>query len=79
MNIFLPCLQAACHRDRAISKQAVACIHDSVNALLNEQSELPYFHFNEALFKPFEKLLCLELCDSDVQDQVYILFDQALL
>lgn len=39
-------------------------------ALLNEQMELPHFHFNEALFKPFENLLCLELCDSDVQDQV---------
>jgi hypothetical protein len=22
------------------------------------------------LFKPFENLLCLELCDADVQDQV---------
>ncbi|XP_026279245.2 brefeldin A-inhibited guanine nucleotide-exchange protein 3 [Frankliniella occidentalis] len=63
-------MEAACHRDRTISKQAVACIHDSVNALLNDQSELPYFHFNEALFKPFENLLCLELCDSDVQDQI---------
>lgn len=39
--------------------------------LLNEQIELPHFHFNEALLKPFENLLCLELCDSDVQ--VYFL------
>lgn len=60
-------MQAACHKDRAISKKAVACIHDAVTALLNEQAELPHFHFNEALFKPFENLLCLELCDSDVQ------------
>ena len=38
--------------------------------MLASQSELPYFHFNEALFKPFENLLCLELCDNDIQDQV---------
>lgn len=63
-------LQAACHKERAISKKAVACIHDTVTAVLNEQAELPHFHFNEALFKPFENLLCLELCDVDVQDQV---------
>lgn len=63
-------MQAACHKDRTISKKAVACIHDAVTALLNEQAELPHFHFNEALLKPFENLLCLELCDNDVQDQI---------
>ncbi|CAH0563479.1 unnamed protein product [Brassicogethes aeneus] len=63
-------MQAACHKDRTISKKAVTCIHDSVTALLNEQAELPHFHFNEALIKPFENLLCLELCDPDVQDQI---------
>lgn len=63
-------MEAACHKDRSISKKAVECIHDSMAVLLNEQMELPHFHFNEALFKPFENLLCLELCDSDVQDQV---------
>ncbi|EFA08546.2 Brefeldin A-inhibited guanine nucleotide-exchange protein 3-like Protein [Tribolium castaneum] len=63
-------MQAACHKDRTISKKAVQCIHDAVTALLNEQAELPHFHFNEALIKPFENLLCLELCDLDVQDQI---------
>ncbi|XP_050298797.1 brefeldin A-inhibited guanine nucleotide-exchange protein 3 isoform X2 [Anthonomus grandis grandis] len=63
-------MQAACHKDRVVSKKAVTCIHDSVTALLNEQAELPHFHFNEALIKPFENLLCLELCDLDVQDQI---------
>ncbi|XP_074030577.1 brefeldin A-inhibited guanine nucleotide-exchange protein 3 [Leptinotarsa decemlineata] len=63
-------MQAACHKDRTISKKAVTCIHDAVTALLNEQAELPHFHFNEALIKPFENLLCLELCDTDVQDQI---------
>ncbi|KAF7995651.1 hypothetical protein HCN44_006758 [Aphidius gifuensis] len=63
-------MEAACHKDREISKKAIQCIHDSMTALLNEQIELAHFHFNEALFKPFENLLCLELCDSDVQDQI---------
>ncbi|XP_054267676.1 brefeldin A-inhibited guanine nucleotide-exchange protein 3-like [Macrosteles quadrilineatus] len=63
-------MEAACHKERVISKIAVSSIHDTVTALLNEQNELPYFHFNEALFKPFENLLCLELCDADVQDQI---------
>ncbi|KAJ8686702.1 hypothetical protein QAD02_022496 [Eretmocerus hayati] len=63
-------MEAACHKDRGISKKAVECIHNSMAALLNDQLELPHFHFNEALFKPFENLLCLELCDSDVQDQI---------
>lgn len=62
--------QAACHKDPVISKMAVTCIHDIMTTLLNENSELEHFHFNEALFKPFENLLCLELCETDVQDQV---------
>lgn len=71
-------MEAACHKDRSISKKAVQCIHDAMAALLNEQVELPHFHFNEALFKPFENLLCLELCDSDVQDQVSRIFDRSM-
>ena len=55
-----------------MSKKAVACIHDSVTSVVASYSELPQFHFNEALCKPFENLLCLELCDGDVQDQVTI-------
>lgn len=63
-------MHAACHKDPGISKLAVTSIHDVMVTLLNENSELPHFHFNEALFKPFENLLCLELCDSDIQDLV---------
>lgn len=62
--------QAACHRDRTISKRAIEYIHDVITALLVEQSELPHFHFNEALLKPFENLLSMETCDIDVQDQI---------
>ncbi|XP_037082194.1 brefeldin A-inhibited guanine nucleotide-exchange protein 3-like [Pollicipes pollicipes] len=62
-------MEAACHKELAVSKKAVCCIHDTVNAMLSSHSELPHFHVNEALFKPLETLLCLELCDADVQDQ----------
>ncbi|GIX96960.1 brefeldin A-inhibited guanine nucleotide-exchange protein 3 [Caerostris darwini] len=63
-------VEAACHKDSLISKKGVSTIHDIVSALLSSNSELPHFHFNEALFKPFENLLCLELCDVDVQEQI---------
>ena len=63
-------LQAACHKDLGVSKKAVSFIHDTVNAILSTQLELSHYHINEALFKPLETLLCLELCDADVQDQV---------
>jgi brefeldin A-inhibited guanine nucleotide-exchange protein 3 len=41
-----------------------------VAAFLQHTNELAFFHLNEALFKPFENLVCLELCDADVQDQI---------
>ncbi|GAB0094105.1 brefeldin A-inhibited guanine nucleotide-exchange protein 3 [Sergentomyia squamirostris] len=63
-------MDAACHKDRTISKRAIEYIHDVITALLVEQSELPHFHFNEALLKPFENLLSMETCDIDVQDQI---------
>ncbi|XP_036221148.2 brefeldin A-inhibited guanine nucleotide-exchange protein 3 [Bactrocera oleae] len=63
-------MDASCHRDRAISKRAIEYIHDIITALLVEQSELPHFHFNEALLKPFENLLSMDTCDVDVQDQI---------
>ncbi|XP_073977523.1 brefeldin A-inhibited guanine nucleotide-exchange protein 3 isoform X1 [Rhodnius prolixus] len=63
-------MHASCHKDPGISKLAVTCIHDVMTTLLNENTELEHFHFNEALFKPFENLLCLELCETDIQDQV---------
>ena len=62
--------QAACHKDREISKRAIEYIHDIITALLVEQSELPHFHFNEALLKPFENILNMQNCDCDVQDQI---------
>jgi brefeldin A-inhibited guanine nucleotide-exchange protein 3 len=42
-------------------------VHDIISSLLHHHTEMSHFHFNESLFKPFESLLLLELCDSDVQ------------
>ncbi|XP_064488715.1 brefeldin A-inhibited guanine nucleotide-exchange protein 3-like isoform X2 [Ornithodoros turicata] len=63
-------VEVACHKDPDIAKRAVGSIHDIVGALLSAHTELPHFHLNEALFKPFENILCLELCDVDVQEQI---------
>ena len=38
--------------------------------MLHHHTEMAYFHFYESLFKPYESLIQLELCDSDVQDQI---------
>lgn len=64
--------QAACHKDRSISKRAIEYIQDVITSLLVEQTELPHFHFNEALLKPFENLLSMETCDIDVQVSIKI-------
>ncbi|XP_071957051.1 brefeldin A-inhibited guanine nucleotide-exchange protein 3-like [Antedon mediterranea] len=70
-NIVAPhFVEVACHKDRHVSKKAIASIHDVLTELLTDKSELHHFNFNESLFKPFESLLRLELCDEDVQDQV---------
>lgn len=63
-------LQAACHKERHVSQKAVSFIHDVLTEVLTSWVELPHFHFNEALFRPFEHVMQLELCDEDVQDQV---------
>lgn len=53
-----------------MSQKAVSFIHDVLTEVLTSWAELPHFHFNEALFRPFEHIMQLELCDEDVQDQV---------
>ncbi|RXM32986.1 Brefeldin A-inhibited guanine nucleotide-exchange protein 3 [Acipenser ruthenus] len=63
-------VEAACHKERHVSQKAVSFIHDVLTEVLCTWSELPHFHFNEALFRPFEHIMQLELCDEDVQDQV---------
>uniref|UniRef100_A0A8C4LXK5 ARFGEF family member 3 n=1 Tax=Equus asinus asinus TaxID=83772 RepID=A0A8C4LXK5_EQUAS len=63
-------VEAACHKERHVSQKAVSFIHDILTEVLTDWNELPHFHFNEALFRPFERIMQLELCDEDVQDQV---------
>ncbi|KAG7217954.1 hypothetical protein INR49_020756 [Caranx melampygus] len=70
-NVVAPHLvEAACHTDRPVSQKAVSFIHDVLTEVLTSWAELPQFHFNEALFRPFEHIMQLEKCDEDVQDQV---------
>ncbi|CAJ0926836.1 unnamed protein product [Ranitomeya imitator] len=62
-------VEAACHKERRVSKKAVSFIHDIMTEVLMDWNEPQQFHFNEALFRPFERIMQLELCDEDVQDQ----------
>uniref|UniRef100_A0A8C4JTU0 ARFGEF family member 3 n=1 Tax=Dromaius novaehollandiae TaxID=8790 RepID=A0A8C4JTU0_DRONO len=63
-------VEAACHKERHVSRKAVSFIHDILTEVLTDWNEPSHFHFNEALFRPFERIMQLELCDEDVQDQV---------
>nr|XP_020634295.1 brefeldin A-inhibited guanine nucleotide-exchange protein 3 isoform X2 [Pogona vitticeps] len=70
-NLVAPHLvEAACHKERHVSRKAVSFIHDILTEILTDWNEPLHFHFNEALFRPFERIMQLELCDEDVQDQV---------
>lgn len=60
-----------------MSQKAVSFIHDILTEVLTDWSEPPHFHFNEALFRPFERIMQLELCDEDVQDQVSVTWAMA--
>lgn len=62
--------ETACHCDHSVAKKSISTLHDIINVILSLHNELPHFHFNEALFKPFENLLLLELCDTDVQELI---------
>uniref|UniRef100_S4RKN0 Mon2/Sec7/BIG1-like HDS domain-containing protein n=1 Tax=Petromyzon marinus TaxID=7757 RepID=S4RKN0_PETMA len=63
-------VEAACHKERHVSQKAVSFLHDILTEVLSSRSELPHFHMGEALFRPFQHIMQLELCDEDVQDQV---------
>jgi len=63
-------VETACHSDHSVAKKSISTLHDIINVILSLHNELPHFHFNEALFKPFENLLLLELCDTDVQELI---------
>ena len=60
-------MEASSHNDLTVSKLSIQAIHDIITSLLHTNSEMPYFHFNESLFKAYETLILLELCDADIQ------------
>lgn len=60
-----------------MAKTSVEILRSVISHVLQEQPEPHHFHFNEALFKPFEQLLCRENCDSDLQDQVFALSNES--
>lgn len=65
--------QAACSRDPPVAKTAVEILRSVISHVLQEQPEPRHFHFNEALFKPFEHLVCRpqdQGYDPDLQDRV---------
>ena len=53
-----------------MAKTAVEILRSVISHVLQEQPEPRHFHFNEALFKPLEHLLCRAECDPDLQDRV---------
>ncbi|CAG5120591.1 unnamed protein product, partial [Candidula unifasciata] len=63
-------VQATGNSDHVISKMAVSSIHEFIVSLVSQREEKPHFHVNEFVCKMFEDMLCLELCDGDVQDQI---------
>ncbi|BFZ24689.1 hypothetical protein BsWGS_27727 [Bradybaena similaris] len=63
-------VQATGNSDHVISKMAVSSIHEFIVSLVSQREERPHFHVNEFVCKMFEDMLCLELCDGDVQDQI---------
>ncbi|RWS16722.1 brefeldin A-inhibited guanine nucleotide-exchange protein 3-like protein [Dinothrombium tinctorium] len=64
-------VEAACQKmDSFVCKTAISTINDIITSTLSSYTELPFFHFNEALFKPYETLLLLEMCESDIQEMI---------
>ena len=72
-------MEASSHSEPGLCKISVEAIHHIITSLLHFNSEMAYFHFNESLFKPYESLIQLELCDSDVQDQIIANIQQVLI
>ena len=47
--------------------------------MLKRRSELPHFWFYDTLFKPFNTLMGLEMCDDEIQDQVRVFLSKGCL
>ncbi|KAL3320587.1 hypothetical protein Ciccas_000753 [Cichlidogyrus casuarinus] len=58
------------HLELPVRQKALLTLHESIMVLIMSHMELPHFFTNEALCKPFELMIRLELCDSDLQDRL---------
>lgn len=63
---------ASTHRNGFISKKSIISLHDIINAFLSTYSESDYFDFNESLFRPYERLLRHEICNSEYQQELIL-------
>ncbi|OQV24338.1 Brefeldin A-inhibited guanine nucleotide-exchange protein 3 [Hypsibius exemplaris] len=62
--------QAAASRTPVVSEKAVVYIHAMVSTLTSTLSENPHFHFNELQLKPFESLICSQVCSVELQELI---------
>ena len=53
-----------------VRKTSISTLNDLISNFLLNHLELNHFHFNETLFKPYETLLLLELCEMGIQEMV---------
>ncbi|CAL8087737.1 unnamed protein product [Calicophoron daubneyi] len=51
-------------------QRGLSCLHSCIVTLITSYPELPGFHMNEMLCRPYELSLKLELCDADLQDRI---------
>ncbi|KAI1298409.1 Brefeldin A-inhibited guanine nucleotide-exchange protein 3 [Halotydeus destructor] len=63
-------IEASCHQSDVISTTAISTIGDLITNVLSTHEELDHFYYNAELFKPFEVLIQLELCHTDIREMV---------
>ncbi|KHN83794.1 Brefeldin A-inhibited guanine nucleotide-exchange protein 3 [Toxocara canis] len=62
-------VQCACVReDEQLTRASIGCLNDCVSGLLI--SEPNGFCFNQMLFRPFQDILCGDMCSEESQDQI---------
>lgn len=53
-----------------VRKTSISTLNDLISNFLLNHVELQHFHFNETLFKSYETLLLLELCEMGIQEMI---------
>ncbi|XP_055338053.1 brefeldin A-inhibited guanine nucleotide-exchange protein 3-like [Paramacrobiotus metropolitanus] len=62
--------QTAASRTPVVSEKAVSNIHALVAALTSSVTENQHFHFNELQLKPYESLVCTQVCSTELQELI---------